>query len=326
VLYIIDIKDGRLIRALNTGAGTVNSPNGMSSPTALDTNSDGLVDRVYAGDIDGSVWTFDVSAKTASAWSAPAAPLYSSGQPVFGAPDVAAHPIAGTMVYFSNGQPFASSDPKDAKEATVRNYVYGIWEGAPAANTAILTQALTKPQSTQALRVSSALAVNWTDASDPASRPLHRGWRVALPAGERSVGTGFIRDGRYQLTSVSPPAATKPQSKGETWLYELDYESGGVAGRLIFDLNADKLLTNADRALDSSGMPISGPGGIPVGVLLGGGMWSQPTLGTVSRHFSRPLFNGGTKSKGAAAPASGFLQSRGPGRVGRISWRDASVQ
>jgi type IV pilus assembly protein PilY1 len=46
VLYIIDIKTGTLIKALSAGAGNATSPNGLSSPSAVDTNFDGKADYV----------------------------------------------------------------------------------------------------------------------------------------------------------------------------------------------------------------------------------------------------------------------------------------
>ena len=37
------------------------SPNGLSSPTAVDTDHDGKIDYVYAGDINGNMWKFDLT-------------------------------------------------------------------------------------------------------------------------------------------------------------------------------------------------------------------------------------------------------------------------
>ena len=41
----------------------------MSSPTLLDTDSDGKVDYAYAGDLDGNVWKFDLRSSTPSSFS-----------------------------------------------------------------------------------------------------------------------------------------------------------------------------------------------------------------------------------------------------------------
>jgi type IV pilus assembly protein PilY1 len=46
---------------IDTGQGTVSTPNGLADPFAADTNIDGKVDYVYAGDQLGNFWKFDLS-------------------------------------------------------------------------------------------------------------------------------------------------------------------------------------------------------------------------------------------------------------------------
>ena len=49
VLYVVNVQTGALIQKITTpGTG---SPNGLSSPTPVDTNADNIVDFVYAGDL-----------------------------------------------------------------------------------------------------------------------------------------------------------------------------------------------------------------------------------------------------------------------------------
>jgi PilC-like protein with beta-propeller domain len=294
VLYIIDITTGALIRALDTGSGgpAVTNPNGLSSPVAIDTNFDGKVDRVYAGDIDGNLWKFDISNVSAAAWTAPTTPVFASGLPITGAPDVAGHPISGLMVYFTTGRLFTAAD---ATNATVQNYAYGIWDGAPVANNTILEQTLTNKTygDGQGVRVSSGLPVNWNDGSNVSLRPLHKGWRTALKPGERVLGTGFVRDARYHFTSVNPTIDNEPNPDGENWLHELDFLTGGVGEKLIFDLNSSGTLEDADRVAES-GTPVQGPTGIPVAVYEGAGLLSQPILAIISSSLSTTMFNSNT--------------------------------
>ena len=42
--------------------------NGLSAPKPVDINSDGMVDVVYAGDLKGNLWKFDLSSTSASNW------------------------------------------------------------------------------------------------------------------------------------------------------------------------------------------------------------------------------------------------------------------
>jgi len=290
VLYVINVMTGALIAKLDTGSGSSGSPNGLSSPVAIDSNFDSKVDYVYAGDIDGNMWKFDIKDPTASNWTAPGSPLYSTGgKAIIGAPDVAAHPVTGYLVYFASGRLFNDAD---AADSTVVNHAYGIWDAAPVANDTILGQTLTeKNYGALRVRVTSGLPINWTDASDVSTKPLNYGWRAALPAGERVLGTGFVRDARYHFSSINPTVTNSSPPHGENWLNELDYLTGGVGSKLIFDLSNDSLLTDADRITDGSGVPIAGPTGIPAAVFQGGGLISQPLLAILSAQLSTTIFN-----------------------------------
>jgi Tfp pilus tip-associated adhesin PilY1 len=57
--FVIDIMTGEIIKELS---GLVLMRHSFPAPpTALDTNSDGYVDKVYVGDLAGQMWVFDVS-------------------------------------------------------------------------------------------------------------------------------------------------------------------------------------------------------------------------------------------------------------------------
>ena len=294
VLYVIDIATGVLVKALDTGSGTVASPGGLSSPSPVDTNADGKVDFVYAGDIDGKVWKFDLRNTSAAAWSSTL--LFDAPQPVVGAPDVSGHPLGGFIVHFATGSLFTATQ---ADDKTVQNHAYGIWDGAPAANLAILDQALTEARyGDQRVRVSSGLPINWNDATDVGNKPLHKGWRTTLPPGEHVLGTGFVRDGRYHFTSTNASVVNAALPNGENWLMELDYLTGATGGAPIFDLSRDGIISDADRVKNNAGLPIAGPAGIPVGVYLGSGLYSQPLMALISAKLSTTLFNRNPLSPG----------------------------
>jgi hypothetical protein len=323
VLYIIDIKTGALIKTLSTSSGAVATPNGLSSAVAVDTSFDGKVDRIYAGDIDGNLWKFDVSATTASSWAAPTKLFPTStdisngitAQAIIGAPDVVAHPITGFLVYFATGRMLTGGTSSDATDSTVQNYAYAVWDGAPSANTTFLNQTLTeRAYGSIRTRYSSGLSVNWNDPGTvPAPKVMHKGWRTALPAGERVIGTGFVRDARYQFTSVNPTIAHTPTPNGDNWLLELDFLTGGAVDKPTFDLDKNSLLNDADRLKyitgdtlpsgKSVGDPVVGPTGIPVALYMGAGLISQPLLANVSAQLATTLFNDNPYTSPADQPA-----------------------
>lgn len=62
VLYILNAATGALIQKLDTGVGTIANPAGLAQATGYTQDvSDGTVDQIYAGDLLGNVWRFDVS-------------------------------------------------------------------------------------------------------------------------------------------------------------------------------------------------------------------------------------------------------------------------
>src|SRR5690606_5581000 len=70
VLVVMNADTGAVIKEIDTGAGSVDQPNGLSAPVGV-YGADGRTLRyAYAGDMLGNVWKFDLTAEASSAWSA----------------------------------------------------------------------------------------------------------------------------------------------------------------------------------------------------------------------------------------------------------------
>ena len=293
-LYVINADTGALISALKAGTlGTAAIPNGLSTPIAVDSNNDGNVDTVYAGDLYGTMWKFNLSTSTVTELL-----TTSPAQPITMSPGVAKHPSGGYMVNFGTGAMLAAADMTDASVYAV----YGVWDGAPAANTALLTQTLTERCYTSGAAVAAnpcanrvrTVSVNQPDWTSGASN--HKGWKVTLPAGEKVIGDGsFIENGRFYFNGYNPTAATAVQSStvyGENWLMELDYLTGGsvLANLPFLDLSGNHILDDDDRVKDSTPAPVMTTDGIPVGKMIGIGVMSQPVLVQLSS-LNNTMFN-----------------------------------
>ncbi len=75
-LYLLNAQTGALIQKIDTGAGSLTSPAGLAQATGYTQDiSDGTIDQIYAGDLLGNVWRFDVS-ETAKDSSGNATPAY----------------------------------------------------------------------------------------------------------------------------------------------------------------------------------------------------------------------------------------------------------
>jgi type IV pilus assembly protein PilY1 len=271
-LFIIDPITGEKIAEIDAGTGSAASPNGLSSPTLLDINFDGKMDYAYAGDLDGNLWKFDLSARTSSK-------LFTTNpaQAITMAPSLRIHPNGGYMVTFVTGKIFTADDKADA---TV-HYAYGIWDrpAAYAANNDLLTQTLTEEEytgSTSPIRVRRASnhVPNWSAFvnGEASGTKHHMGWKTALVGGERVVGDGAIITGAvFLFLSSNPTINASSTPPGENWWMQLNALTGGDNASVMFDLNEDLQFTALDQ-IEVNTAAIS-----PVGRFMGGGVRSQLT-------------------------------------------------
>ena len=114
--------------------------NGLSAPRLVDINSDGRVDMVYAGDLKGNLWKFDLTSKTAADWGVAGwgvsaatpcttgicTPLYTAShlgkrQGITAAPSVKANDrgAGGLMVAFGTGVNFNDDDGRSTDVQSV---------------------------------------------------------------------------------------------------------------------------------------------------------------------------------------------------------------
>jgi type IV pilus assembly protein PilY1 len=133
-LVILDATDGTLIRSIDTGIG---SCNGLSSPVPIDYNYDNKVDYVYAGDLKGNLWKFDLTDSDYNNWEVAYAdsgtpkPLFTAQgpgnipQPITTKPDVMQHcEKHGYIVVFGTGRYLGDSDFTNTEVQSI----YGVWD------------------------------------------------------------------------------------------------------------------------------------------------------------------------------------------------------
>lgn len=130
IQYLDGAKELLTIPAAATGTAEAVG-NGLSTPQFLDVNGDGSPDFVYAGDLRGNMWKFDISNVDASHWGVAFSgnPLftatYTSGgstsrQPITTPPVFRANrTVGGLMVAFGTGQSLTEGDRSDTSVQTV---------------------------------------------------------------------------------------------------------------------------------------------------------------------------------------------------------------
>lgn len=220
-------------RYLQADAG---GDNGLSAITPYDLDGNGSVDLVYAGDLKGNVWKFDLSASKPDRWQVGLGgqPLFRargpSGlpQPITVAPALMPHPQAegvpdaarsGLLVMVGTGRYLASCDQaggRCAGEDSVAS-VYGLWDygGVICQRNELQTQALsTLVLAGNTYRVGSRNTVQYPPAKIVASPCLQSGlprqdvWTLAA--------NGSI-DRRYAFPAFTLPADKRAASAGY-WL------------------------------------------------------------------------------------------------------------
>ncbi len=121
---------------LSTGTGTAASPStdGIEYVAAADLDGDHITDYVYAGDLLGNVWRFDLTSNDPTQWAVTPGPLFttSAGQPITTQPVVAL--ISGNttlrqvLVAFGTGRKYPLTNTSAASYAPGTQAIYGVWD------------------------------------------------------------------------------------------------------------------------------------------------------------------------------------------------------
>ncbi|EPI1437030.1 PilC family type IV pilus tip adhesin, partial [Neisseria gonorrhoeae] len=118
-LYVYDLKDtlGTPIAKIEVKDGK----GGLSSPTLVDKDLDGIVDIAYAGDRGGNMYRFDLSNSDSSKWSAKV--IFEGDKPITSAPAVS-RLADKRVVIFGTGSDLSEQDVVDKDQ----QYIYGIFD------------------------------------------------------------------------------------------------------------------------------------------------------------------------------------------------------
>ena len=279
-LYIIDIETGSKIAEFKTLKGDSTTPNGLSSPVAIDIDGDKIVDTIYAGDLLGNMWKINVSDSSASNWdfafedsAGKPAPLFkakdylNAAQPITAKPLVGPHEKGGVLVYFGTGKYFETLD-NVVVSATQRQSFYAVHDDSTGSTrtalatpalvnrgTNLVAQTITNEFSYTALGTTVTNDLRYISSNAVAYSSSVKGWYIDLQnpnklspvdsEGERVISTALLRDKKLVFVTMSPEA--DPCSfGGSSWFMELDPYSGGTLAFQPFDIDDDGNITNND--------------------------------------------------------------------------------
>ncbi|ENS7955609.1 pilus assembly/adherence protein PilC, partial [Neisseria gonorrhoeae] len=175
-LYVYDLKD-----TLGTPIAKIEAPGGkggLSSPTLVDKDLDGIVDIAYAGDRGGNMYRFDLSSDKPSEWAVRT--IFEGTKPITSAPAVS-RLADKRVVIFGTGSDLSEEDVVGKDQ----QYIYGIFDDDKGTGTVkvtvqngtgggLLEQTLTKENNTLFLSNNKA-----------SGGSADKGWVVKLREGER---------------------------------------------------------------------------------------------------------------------------------------------
>lgn len=329
VLYVVDLATGALIKKIDTGIGfdddpTNNErPNGLATVAPVDIDSDNIADYVYAGDLFGNLWKFDLTSDNTGQWDVAYTqgqnklPLFtachgntctsSNRQPITVRPTVSRHPKGGFLVFFGTGKYLETVD-KTAGSTDGQSF-YAVWDKNEGSNsdrvssrssmreqTVLYEGVQTYGSESYTLRTTSKHEPNWSS---------HRGWYMDLPTTrERSTRNPILRNGKIIFTTLIPLIQEDPcKSESEGWLMELDAVTGSALSYSVFDLNKDSRFDGLDV--------VPGGRGVPSGMKFNQEI-VEPTIIAIDENTELKVINKDTV----------ITENPGTGALGRQSWRE----
>ncbi len=261
-VIIVDIESGQMMRILHPATtqcqGNQLNPNGAAQPTAVDLNNDFKIDTIYAGDLYGCVYAFDVSDSSPAGWhdgelKHEAVDDSNNPAPITSPIAVGTHPTGqGVMLYFGTGKYL---EPSDQHPGQAKRRFYAIWDRGWGTNTDsrtkisngnLLKQSITAVETRGIdtdsdntideyvnVRLTSQESIDWE---------THEGWYINLEfgeyLGEQVISTPLLRDGKVFLSTHIPTGnECKPNQDG--WFMIFDARSGAMLSDNQFDLDKD---------------------------------------------------------------------------------------
>ena len=276
---------------LSTGVAIAG--NGIAYTTPVDLDGDHITDYVYAGDIEGNIWRFDLTSSNPSSWTvSPGGALFSTpgGQPIATKLVVAAAPTSSglpmVLVDFGTGQQTPLTNTTPGSYAAGTQSLYGIWDwnmnswnGMSATQYASLsgshTIAISNMQQQTVLasvpaasgyRAVSANPVCWSNSTACASGNTQFGWYLNLPATSEQVIYSPVLEVGALLVNTTIPAANNPvnctAANATGWTLALSPITGGTLAKSFFGDPSGHFVNYNGQII--SGAALNGTGSVSI--------------------------------------------------------------
>ncbi len=279
-IYVVNLSNGSLLRSYSHANNADMRYCIPGDITRVDTNNDGDIDRLYAGDVGGQMWRFDLgsSGLTGKILFDSSAGL-SAKRKIFYPPDVALEQ-GYEMIFFGTG------DREHPKDMTKTDRLYAIKDKNPSS-------ALTENDLVDVTQDLLQVGTNAQQTSTLNALQTQSGWFIKLDQnpGEKCLSSSILFYGNIYFTTFTPilgdPLDPCFLSQGEARLYALNYKTG-VA---VFNLDGIGTATELTRDDRSTRIGVSIPSGVVITFVggttvayggVGGGVYRPPLPTTKS--------------------------------------------
>ncbi|HEY1725271.1 MAG TPA: PilC/PilY family type IV pilus protein [Steroidobacteraceae bacterium] len=251
----------------STGKASTTNPDGIAYAVPADLDGDHIVDYVYAGDVRGNVWRFDLTNANPSNWGlSSTTPLFTtpSGQPITTqvVPLVTSQTTAlpRVMIDFGTGQQVPLTNSSPTTYATTAQALYGIWDWNMAnwnSKSSVQFASMTAPQtvSTATLTTQSVLGVFtstagnqfrtissntvcWAGSTTCGGNNNQFGWVLGLPGtAEQVIFNPTLQLGVLLVNTTIPPSTNPYQCLATTttgWTFGISPSNGGTFATSTF--------------------------------------------------------------------------------------------
>ncbi len=239
VLFVVDMENGNVIAKLDTGEGSATDPNGLSTPGTADlmkpdgtSGVDQGTDYVYAGDLYGNLWRFDLTSSDPGSWNdsnnirklIDADTPYE--RPITVQPRIFALPSddngKSIMVTVGTGKYLESADRSIA--LPVDQFMIGVKDGAGNSDFNIGVDELVE-QTFSVNGGTRKMSNNEVDLTAP-------GWKIRLTEpGERMVNPqSKLSESILVFTTLIPNGEDPCLSGGNSWFMVVNPLTGGTPG------------------------------------------------------------------------------------------------
>jgi type IV pilus assembly protein PilY1 len=254
-LFILNLATGAVIKEFAVGAP---GDNGLSQPNFL-LNDNREVLAVYAGDLKGNLWKFDVSDTDPANWkvafgSAPNyTPLFVAGptQPITVMPEISAHkPHTDTpMIIFGTGKLFEVSDTAATGNVNLNTQaLYGVWD-KPGESGGITVAQLLQQTAHPSIVPPAGYGATSTNGT-PNWAGGQRGWYHNLNSGGERVNISPHQVRETLFMVANKPASDPCASGGTARIFALNPVTGEPPPYAVFDTNNNSTFETSETGIN----------------------------------------------------------------------------